>query len=375
MPSAIAGSSATKNGAKDGKEKVLPIVPFVRASGLHRETMLDRNIVLTTSEQDLGLIDVPAYGYLRALWIECTVTGSVDAGSDTVGKPDAPWNVLKNITFQEPNGATIFQANSGYDLYLINKYGGYRGFNDPKRYPSFSAVNAQGNFAFAVRVPFEIGTRDALGCLPNQDSAAAFKFRATVAAIADLYTSLTGITPGTLNIKIAIETWDQPPANAAGAQNQTMPPAVNTTQFWSPQQYPVNAGEQSPQLKRVGNFIRNWIFTFRDATGVRVDQWPPSARLMLDARPKDIVSKSQWWQQMYERYGYSGTLDTAGALDTGVFAYDFTHEFDGVAGHENRDLWLPTLGSTRLELQGNYPVAGTLNVLTNDVSVAGVVFM
>lgn len=367
----------SKNGApvKGSDKPVLPTVPFIRASGLHRETMLDRNITLTNAEQDLGLIDVPAYGYLRAIVLDVTVSGSVDAGSDTAAQADAPWCLLKNILFQEPNGSTIFQANNGYDLYLINKYGGYRGFNDPKRFPGYSAISNQGNTTFTLRIPFELSERDGLGALPNQDAAASFKLRMSIAPASEVYTSLTGLTLGTVNVKATIETYDQPPPSSAGAQNQTMPPAVNTTQFWNPQQYPVNAGEQSPQLKRVGNYIRNWIFTIRNASGVRVDSWPAQARLQLDARPKDIMSKLQWQQQMYERYGYSGTLDTAGAQDTGVFVYDFCHEFDGVAGHENRDLWLPTLPSTRLELQGSYPVAGTLNVLTNDVSVAGVVFV
>ena len=62
-------------------------------------------------------------------------------------------------------------------------------------------------------------------------------------------------------------------------------------------------------------------------------------------------------------------------LDNGVFVYDFMHEFDGLYGRGNRDLWLPTLGSTRLEVQGSFGTAGTLTVLTNDVAIAGSVFI
>jgi hypothetical protein len=85
---------------------------------------------------------------------------------------------------------------------------------------------------------------------------------------------------------------------------------------------------------------------------------------------------------MYERSGYGGAVgatipanDAAQGLDNGVFVYDFMHEFDGMLGRENRDLWLPTLGSTRLELQGSFGAAGTLTVLTNDVAIAGNVFI
>ena len=51
------------------------------------------------------------------------------------------------------------------------------------------------------------------------------------------------------------------------------------------------------------------------------------------------------------------------------------HEFDGTLGRENRDLWLPTLGSSRLEWQFTAANAGTLTVYTNDVAIAGPVFM
>jgi len=67
--------------------------------------------------------------------------------------------------------------------------------------------------------------------------------------------------------------------------------------------------------------------------------------------------------------------DVAGGLDNGVFVYDNTHEFDQSIGQENRDLWLPTLGSNRLEVQGSFAAAGTLTVLTNDVAIAGPVFL
>ena len=49
--------------------------------------------------------------------------------------------------------------------------------------------------------------------------------------------------------------------------------------------------------------------------------------------------------------------------------------FDGLLGRENRDLWLPTLGSTRLEIQGSFANAGNLTVYTNDVAIAGSVFL
>jgi hypothetical protein len=156
---------------------------------------------------------------------------------------------------------------------------------------------------------------------------------------------------------------------------------MNTTQFWTTQVLNYGAGQQTLRFTRVGNYIRNLILVARRNSGTRANgdsDFPDPATLQLDTRPLDIVERNNWKNQMYERTGYGANgaaNDAAGGLDSGVFVYDFAHEFNGTLGLENRDLWLPTLTSTRLELQGNFANAGTLTVLTNDVAVAGNVFM
>lgn len=366
--------TGTTSGANQNSAPVA-MVPFIRASGLHRETMYDKgSITLGTSSQDLGTIDVPAYGYLRA--VVFTVEASGGSGSTTAGvmADDAPWNVLNNITFQEPDGSTIAQFNSGYDLYLANKYGGYRAHNDPKLSIAYSAPDDGGNFRFQLRIPLELSARDGLGSLPNQNSAAQFKVRATIGS-ADTVFSTSPDTVPSVSLKMSVECWDQPQPNNGGVANETEPPASNTTQYWNPQQYNITSGESSPRLTRMGNYVRNWVFVFRDDTGARTDDWPNPCRIYLDARPKDVVRKTEWQNTIYERYGLTGDYDSAGGPDTGVWPYDFCHEFDGNVGFENRDLWLPTLGSTRVEVEGNFPTSGKLHVHTNDVSIAGTVWM
>src|SRR5690606_41788415 len=61
QPSGNAGKTSGGN-----NQKVMPTVPFVRASAQHREpTGIDVSKTLTTSDQDLGVHDIPAYGYVR----------------------------------------------------------------------------------------------------------------------------------------------------------------------------------------------------------------------------------------------------------------------------------------------------------------------
>lgn len=382
MPSAATagGTQETtqgKNGSR-GEQQQVATVPFIRASQLHREpTGVDVSRQLITSAQDLGLFDIPAYGFLRAVVIE--VSTSSGAGTAVTLTEDGPWNVLNNIALTEPNGATLTAVTSGYSLYLINKYGGYRGYNDPQSsintYSESLGTNA--NFSFVLRIPVELSTREALGSLPNQNSGATFKLRLGLSATATVFGGTVSTAP-TVRVKVGMECWDQPEPSTAGAMNQVVPPAVNTTQFWTEQVYNLNSGAVTQRLSRVGNYLRNLIFVARRTAGTRANgqsDWPEPATLFLDTRPLDIVTKVQWLLQVYERYGYSAALEAANGGDNGVFPYDYMHEFDGVAGHENRDLWLPTLSSTRLELQGTFANANTLTVLTNDVAVAGNVFL
>lgn len=361
-------------------------VPFIRASAEHREpTGIDVSRLMTAADQDLGVFDIPAYGYLRSLFVIVTATGGLGAGVTLT--EDAPWTVLKNIALTEPNGAVIDQFNSGYNMYLAHKWGGYRDSigADFEASPTYAAPGGTGgNFVACMRVPIEINERDGLGSLPNQNAAATFKLRLTLAAAAQVYAVLPSTLPS-VRVQVFLEAWDQPETQSNGAVNQVTPPAMNTTQFWSEQIYNVNAGQQTIRLTRTGNYIRNLIAIFRRTAGTRANgqaDMPAQTTLYLDTRPLDIIDKTNWVHQMAERTGYGVALgatipafDAPNGLDNGVFVYDFCHEFDGTLGRENRDLWLPTLGGTRLELQGSFANAGTLTVLTNDVATAGNVFM
>lgn len=393
MPTAATTSGGTtQSTSKNGKAVVTPTVPFIRASAEHVEPAgIDTSRQITAADQDLGTFDVPAYGYLRSLLILVQATGGT--GTSVTASEDSPWNAVKNILLTEPNGAVIAQFNSGYDALIAHKWGGYRDNDgaDFRAAPSFTSVGGStGNFSFMLRVPVEINLRDALGSLPNQNAAATFKLKITLssgAASAGAYGTTIPTVQPTVRVRVFLEAWDQPESQTAGASNQVTPPAMNTTQFWSSQQYNVNGGSQTIRLTRVGNYIRNLIFIFRAASGTtpRVTNatfMPDPTTVYLDTRPIDIIEANNWKQRMYERTGFGGSLyaaaataDTPGGLDTSVYSYDFCHEFDGSLGHENRDLWLPTLGSTRLELQGSFGGAGTLTVLTNDVAIAGSVFL
>lgn len=391
MPTAAttAGGTAQQSRARGNNQATLPVVPFIRASAEHREPAgIDVSRQLTASDQVLGTFDVPAYGYVRRIVLLVTASGGTGGSPAVTAAEDAPWSTLKNIMLTEPNGAILSQYDAGHDMHLANKWGGFKHpvGSDFKASPTYVAIGATfASYSYMTAIPVELDLRSGLGSLPNQNAAATFKLKLTLSAVGSIVSGTLPTTLPTVRVRAFAECWDQPEISTAGATNQVNPPAMNTTQFWTAQTYPILSGQNTIRLTRVGNYIRNLIFVQRRTAGTRANgqsDWPDPATIYLDTRPLDIIDKNNWVHQMYERTGFGGSVgattpayDSPQGHDNGVFVYDFCHEFDGLLGRENRDLWLPTLGSTRLELQGSFANAGALTVITNDVAIAGNVFM
>lgn len=373
---------APQEGANEAPAQAAGVVRFVRASDEHVQPGgIDVTRQITANQQDLGVFDIPAYGFLRYIWLFVQATGG--AGGGAVAHEDAPFNILQNLALTEPNGAPIVQLSNGYQLYLANKYGGYNPGEtcDPRAWRSFSAPDADGDFSFAIRVPVEVGPRDALGALANQDSAGQFKLRLALAGASTVYTTEPLTTLPTVRIRSYIECWDQPEAGAAGMANQVNPPAPGTTSFWTVQSgVSVPSGQFNVELKRKGNFLRNVILVLRDTAGTatRLDAetlWPDETRFERDAFPARYYQDDYWIDLMVQRTGLRAANEAVGGLDNGVRFHDYMHEFDGYLGRETRDLWQPTRGSSRLEFVGNFGGAATLDIITNDVAIAENVFL
>lgn len=343
----------------------LPSIPFTRAALPQVQPgNVDVSTVMSASSTQLGPYDVPAIGFLRHLFVQVSASGGT--GTAAVYKEDAPFSAISEIALTDVNGAPIVGPISGYDLYLINKYGGYSGFADPKSMPSYTTPTS-GNFAFCLRVPVELGSRDGVGSLPNMNASSTYKLRITQAATTDVFsTNPTGLP--TLRFQVFTEAWSGPLAMGPNGESQaTVPPAEGTTQMWSKMVLPAAAAFNTLQLRRVGNYIRNIIVVGRNTSdGLRSDtNLPSTLQWFLDNGQWLNESQVYRKQQMRERL-----VGQTNGPDTGVLVYDFTSEFDGLYGGELRN-WLPTIQSTRLELQGTFAAAQNVTILTNDVAVKG----
>lgn len=353
-----AGSQAPSAAAEGA-----PSIPFIRATTRHFEPCFDVTATVTAASQALGPFDVPAHGFIRNLVILVTATGGA-LGTGVI-HPDFPWAVIGQIELTDTNGFPIVFPLTGWQLYMANVHGAYRKNNDPSTYPQFASGVANLNPTFVIRVPVEITPWDAFGSLSNQNQSAPFRIRINLAASSGILTTVGTATLPAVRFRGYLEAYSPvSDRDMLGQSQEQAPPGHGATQFWSVNTANVAIGQQQLRHPRTGNLIRNLVYIARDAAGLRSDTvLPDSSTLTWDSRQvfvgvPEIVHRANMFAQDVER-----------SADAGVLVYPFTDDQDGGIGYESRHMWLPTVQSTRLEIEGAFGAAGTLEILTNDVAV------
>lgn len=309
---------------------------------------------------------------------------------------DAPFNVIDTIQLEDTNSKPILGPFGGYDLYLINKYGGYAFGSDPKENPNYlanSGTTSPHNVKFRLRLPVELVSRDALGALPNKSGTNKFRVRVRLAALATVYGTGPTQTP-TVRVRFQPENyWEPDMTDLKGRPLAQNPPAVQTTQYWTKGVYAVNSGDQRIQIQQgLGYLVRNYIFINRTTGDLRSStqdgNWPDPATLQFEANILFDRIADNWRWKVYDLYDYnktpaisdvvqtetSGTLNAAGAPGGGrdycVWPLPFNADFGLQPGGETRRGYLATADASRLELRGNFGAASNLTVLANYVAPA-----
>lgn len=375
-PQAAVGSS-TGQPNQQATEAPPMIVPFGRSGKRHAEqgtTQVVNPWAGTTSTQQQFL--VPSYGFLTAVYMTIAAIGG--AGAATAAA-DAPWSVLANVLFADVNGTPIFNLD-GYAAFLARLYGGYRLFrpDGPGNTNMLPVGIAASNLAAAIyqntiatngnfRIPVEIFqefSRDGLGSLPNMDASAAYKLTLTYGAESAVYSANPATTQPTLSSTLEALMRSRPAAvDPYGETQEQQPPSPGTVQYWTSQTFPVTAGSNTLILSRVGNLIRNHILVFRDNSGTRSggesSVLPSTIEFDWDAGQRYILNTATLRQIAFELNGFDAPQ--------GVVPIQNTSDPNGVAVAEYGDEWLPTVGSTKLQLRFTAGAAGSLQVLTNDI--------
>lgn len=299
---------------------------------------------------------------------------------------DAPFTVIDSIQLEDTNSKPILGPLGGYDLYLINKYGGYAFGNDPKRSPTYVATTGAVTFQayFVLRIPVELVSRDALGALPNKSGTNKFRIRVRIAASATVFSTAPSTAP-TVRVRMSPSNWWEPDMmDLKGRPLAQNPPAVQTTQYWAKGVYTVNSGDQRVQLQQgLGYLIRNLIFINRTTADLRSStqdgNFPSPATLQFEANILFDRLVKFWQDRIYRLWGYDTAVATSdvsasgtsgGGRDYCVYPLPFNKDFGHLPGEETRRGYLATADASRLEFRGNFGAASNFNVLANYVAPA-----
>lgn len=348
------------NAGGGAQPQVQAAIPFTSAAHEHGEPafVVSANLATTATTLGTGPLNIPAFGYLRHIFLEVVVSG----GTGGTIAADGPWNIIQSINFQDVNGANIVGPFGGYELYVANLIGGYAPRSNPVDCPWF--VGTAPNPAFYLRVPAELNHTNGLGSLGNQNSSANFQLSVTLNTIANAYS----VAPtGTLTVTVRgwLEAWTLPaPVNGRQMPQMQVPPLLGTGQYWTARAQATLVGQNTVGLTRLGNYIRALVFVARDNSAVRSDAVFPDPLIFN----WDGVQQWNVSQRFLQQYWYEKTNGTL-TRPAGVFAllYNTGGPSDDV-GNEDPTLWLPTTTASRLEVTGNSASAGSIQVLTNEVA-------
>lgn len=380
-PSALAPPGSRSPQGQNQKN----VVPFIRSTKKHREPFFDQTNPFGTA---LSPINIPAYGFLRGVWIRVD-TGNGTTGAGLTQSPDGPWNIFSFMGLFDVNGAPLYGPfSSGYRAYQIQKYGAYHRYFDGFAADFANPVSTPASYTghWWYYIPVEMVRRNGMGSLANLNAAATYKLQLTLNTITNVITAGSGSFGVAPNVRVRcwLDAWAQPPqTDLLGNMTAQTPVSHGTTQFWSEQVYPIGAGQQTVRLVRVGLFLRELICTLNLSTGLRDTtdtDWADPIQLFLDGYELVNVSQNFLWTEMHTLWNLTPNGATAtgaaGTRDIGVYVFQFVDDDSSILGNEERNRYLPTLQSSRLEIRGSFAgAAAQLSVLTNDIAPQGDIFV
>lgn len=315
-------------------------------------------------------IQIPAVGFLMGVMLY--VSQVTTAG--TALTADAPFNGLASVELRTAAGNDLIVPVTGYQLYLINKYGcQFTGapYADVKNSINYTATaTAQTYFLF---VPAQIDADNGLGVLPALASNRSYQLALTGAA---LTTIATGSTSGSLTVNGTAYYWTEPSATTPGGVPQdTQPPGLGTMLQWQVEQPPITPGDKYIKHQNVGNVLHTIIYVLRNSSSARIDTngWPATSEFYFDNNPLFYLVQAEWIELMQRRwFGYTATTkDAAGSVETGVYVLPFYALGSGRAsnGENTRAQLLPTLDSSLVQLRGTSwgSAVSTLEIITGSV--------
>lgn len=384
------GSAAAKAGSDKDKQVVVPR-PFVAGSRPIGEAKFDETKTFTTTQQRFTSFNVSPQGFLGGIWMLFENVTATNAATVAFAD-DAPFNAADSIYFQDVGSQPLDGPYNGYDLFIIDKYGGYAFQGDPKASPVYSVTAGAGatggSFTMVLYIPVEIVHRDALGVLPNTSASATFKLDVALAPTATVYDTAP-TNAGNCRLRYYLEGWQDPDETDINGQPVSQnPPAPQTTQYWQKGTLDLGTGSFDKPLDTFNGMLRNLIFiNYRTAdlpTAGRANgdaDWPDPFTFMYEKNVLiDALPRTLWRHWIATHYGYDAGTETAGGgsaattakqRDLGVYPIHWCRDFGLKVGAELRLGYLPISDATNLSIKGSTGATDKFVILYNYIRYQG----
>lgn len=344
-------------------------LPFDQASKRGIEPGPSFTVQPGAGTTNLGVVPLPAQGYLRAVEIDVRTSNAGTPGP-AVAREEYPWNILELLRMQDTNGNQLDDL-PGYPLFLENIFGGYAGSPDPRIDPDFAANATTGAQSLQVMLVRELAP-NGFGAIANLSASQAYKLTMKVAPLSQIYSTNPTVAP-TLLISTWMHFWQLPePTSLDGRPQVQSPPFHGTTQYrwWAP----ANTVTQNVNLKieQVGNEIRNIILVGKTNAGALSNAvFPEPFQLRWDTEFLLISGLRQLRKIARELTNDLG-IGAATAYPPGTIVLPFNFGEGRVVGGSGVNSWLPTVTGTRLQVTGTQEAStpGEISAFVNDVSVA-----
>ncbi|HEV2244899.1 MAG TPA: hypothetical protein VGR98_27945 [Streptosporangiaceae bacterium] len=373
-------------GSTGSGQQASPPMPWAFPVGTFEQDVqdIDQSVVQSAAAQLWGQWNISPSGWLRGAWIDflMSVTGNV-TNSVTYSK-DNPFSGVQKLTVYDLGGEVVVQV-TGYQLMILNKYGGYFNVGDPRGDMGYSATTGTGGtagtFHFVLYVPLEVIGRSALGVVQNE-SKPGWRIEIYVDSQANTYNQVPS-TFGTLRIRgyLASYTDTQPAGYTSGNTIRPFaetPPLPGTLQYWKVEGATlIAAGSSKYDLTNgIGFPLRNVFYLFYDASaGTRAagdGDIPDPFVIMLGNLQLYNRSLATWHAETGRDYGFYGTFagtsnsnDNAFARENGILPFYRTLDFANEPGNEYGYKYWATNVNTLLRLQGSFGAQTNLFAMVN----------
>lgn len=377
-----ATEAPAKGSAKGGQQQVVAARPFVTGTRTLESEVYTQTVTQTTATQALNPYEFQVDGYLSGAVIRVTATTASNAAT-VAFTADGPFPVLQSVIVEDIGGKQVLGPLSGWQLYVLNRFGGFVYNADAKANGVYTATAGSGttggSYRFTLRVPIQVRRRDGMGSLPNRNASATFKLKITIGTSASVY-STAPTNAASINVQVAQQGWaTSDNRDYKGNSVSPTPNGVGSLLYTDVETIQLSAGAFNQRMATFGGLLRVLIFELRDSTGSRAQgesDFPSLFEMEIDKVKCYSRSPLTWESLMSEDWGTTSAAESLTATNTkpdGVYVLHWLDDFGLQPGAENGFRYQPITPSTAVQLSGTVGGTGahTLSITKNYMSPVG----